>query len=383
MDQPLNRSVCFCNSNRAWGGGEKWHLDAALGMARRGCHVFVMAGKDTPLYARAREHAELTVCPVRFSNLSFLNPLLVNACGAYFKQNGISRVVLGLPADLKAAGLAARRAGVSGIYYRRGIALPVRNTFLNRIAYGNFLTGLIANSRETARLVFAENDAMMDKRKVHVMPNGLDIDAFDAAFAAASPVFRREGDTLVIGNAGRLTEQKGQHFLLHMSRALLDAGIAHRLVLAGEGERKDALVRLAGELGLGDTVLFTGFLSDMAPFWRSIDMFALSSLWEGFGYVLAESQLAGKPAIAFDGNSMPEVIRSGETGVLLPLPGADETPQAVGARLAAAVRSLADDPALAARLAANGRKHCRETYDQEKCMDALHALLWPEDAPAS
>ncbi len=375
----MNRTVCFCNSNRAWGGGEKWHLDTALGLARRGCTVFVMAGKDTPLYTRAREHPELTVCPARFSNLSFLNPLLVNACAYYFKRNGISRVILGLPSDLKAAGLAARKARVPGIYYRRGIALPVRNTFLNRLAYGTFLTGLIANSRETARLVFANNPAMMDREKVHVMPNGLDTAAFDAACAAASPVFRGEGDTLVIGNAGRLTGQKGQHFLLHMSRALLDAGVGHKLVLAGDGDKKDELVRLAAALNLGETVVFTGFLSDMAPFWRSIDMFVLSSLWEGFGYVLAEAQLAAKPVLAFDANSMPEVVTHGETGLLVPPPGPDEAPAAVGARLAAAVRSLADDPALAARLAAGGREHGRKAYDLEGRLDALAALLWPED----
>lgn len=379
MTRSTEKTVCFCNSNRAWGGGEKWHLDAALGLAGRGCRVFVMAGKDTPLYLRAREHPELELCPARFSNLSFLNPLLVNACAAYFRQKGISRVVLGLPADLKAAGLAARRAGVPGIYYRRGSALPVKNSFLNRILYNNFLTGLIVNSRETARLVFAENDTLMDKRKVHVLPNGLNATGFDGELAAASPAFRHEGDTLVIGNAGRLTEQKGQHFLLHMSRALLDAGIRHRLVLAGDGERREELVRLAAELNLGDTVTFAGFLENMAPFWRSIDMFVLSSLWEGFGYVLAEAGLAEKPVIAFDGNSMPEVVRPGETGLLLPLPEKGEAPVAVGKRLAEAVRSLAGDSALAARFAANGRQYCRTTYDQERCMDTLHALLWPED----
>lgn len=377
------RTVCFCNSNPAWGGGEKWHLAAALGLARRGCKVFVMAGKNSPLLERAREYPELATCPARFSNLSFLNPLLVNACATFFMQNGISRVVLGTPSDLKAAGLAARKARVPGIYYRRGLAVPVRNTFLNRIAYGNFLTGLIVNSRETGRLVFANNEAMMDKARVHVMPNGLDPESFDAALAAASPAFRRAEDAVVIGSAGRLTAQKGQHFLLHMSRALLDAGTRHRLVLAGEGERRRELETLTRSLGLEETVLFTGFLADMAPFWRSIDLFVLPSLWEGFGYVLAEAQLAEKPVIAFDVNSMPEVVHSGETGLLLPPPAGDEAAASVGKRLAEAVLALRDDPALAARLAAAGREFCRKTYDQERLMDQLHGLLWPEDTHVS
>ena len=378
MNRSTEKTVCFCNSNRAWGGGEKWHLDAALGMAKRGCRVFVMAGKGTPLFERAREHPELSVCPVRFSNLSFCNPLLVNACAAYFMQNGITRVVLGLPSDLKAAGLAARRARVPGIYYRRGTALPVKNSFLNRITYNNFLTGLIVNSRETARLVFANNDALMDKSKVHVLYNGLDSAVFDAALASAVPAFRREGDRLVIGSAGRLSEQKGQQFLPYMSRALLDYGIPHRLVLAGTGEKHEELLRLTATLNLGDTVQFAGFLADMAPFWRSIDMFVFPSLWEGFGYALAEAQLAEKPVIAFNGNSIPEVVRAGETGELLPMPEAGESPEAVGKRLAAAVRELVENPARAAAFATGGRAYCRATFDQERCMDTLHALLWPD-----
>ena len=382
MNRESDKAVCFCNSNPAWGGGEKWHLDAALGMAARGCRVFVMAGRGTPLFERASQYRELQMLPVSLGNMSFLNPFCVNTCAAHFRQNGISRVVLGLPADLKTAGLAARRAGVPGIYYRRGSALPVKNSLLNRVMYTNFLTGLIVNSEETARLVFARNEDLMDKRKVHVMPNGLNLAAFDAAYAAASPVFRQENDTLVIGNAGRLTEQKGQHFLLYMSRTLLDMGIRHKLVLAGDGERREELLRLAADLHLGENALFAGFQSDMAPFWRSIDIFVLSSLWEGFGYVLAESQLASKPAIAFDANSMPEVISHGKTGLLLPLPGTEEAPSSVGERLAKAVQSLTENPERAVAIAAQGRAHCRQTYDLEKRMDDLYTLFWPDTAPA-
>lgn len=373
----MKRTICFCNSNRAWGGGEKWHLEAALGMAKRGCTVFVMAGEGTALYEEARRHPELTVYARRFSGLDFLNPFAVRECAVFFRKNNVSRVILGLPADLKAGGTAARLAGVPGVYYRRGSALPVRNTMLNRRFYGA-LTGLIVNSRETARLVFKDNAALIAQDKVHVLYNGLDVAAFDAKYAAGAPVFRQENDVLVIGNAGRLTTQKAQHYLMHMSRALLDDGVRHRLVVAGEGERGEELRRLAGELDLGDAVVFAGFVRDMSVFWRSIDIFALSSLWEGFGYVLAEAQLAQKPVVAFDGNSMPEVVKADETGLLLAPAAPGEDASLVGRRLATAVRSLADNPALRAGMGARGREFCKKTFDQEHCMDALHTLLWPE-----
>ena len=370
--------VCFCNSNRAWGGGEKWHLEAALSMAERGARVFLMAGEGTPLMERAKQYPELTLHARRFSGCDFCNPLTLRSCAKFFRENGISRVLLGLPADMKAAGLAAKLAGVSGIYYRRGSALPVKNSWLNRFLYQDVLTGLIVNSRETERLVFAAGDTLIAKKKVTLLPNGIDVAAFDAAYAKAEPLWQRKDGIPVIGNAGRLTTQKGQQYLLHMSRALLNSGIPHTLLIAGEGEREAELKALAKTLGLEDTVVFTGFLPDMAPFWRSIDFFVLSSLWEGFGYVLAESMLAGKTILAFNGNSMPEVVTDGETGLLVPLPTADESPENTGERLAASARFLITEPATTARLAAGGRTHCRQTYDQKRCMDTLYALLWPE-----
>ena len=376
----MDRTVCFCNSNRAWGGGEKWHLEAALAMAERGCRVFLMAGEGSELLERARRHPEITSHARRFSGVDFINPAAVASCAAFFRRNAIRRVVLGLPADMKAGGIAAKLAGVPGIFYRRGSALPVRDTVLNRFLYGKLISGLIVNSRETARMVFADNPALIDKSKVHVLYNGINIAAFDAALAAAEPVFRPGDGKFVIGNAGRLTSQKGQQYLLHMSRALLDAGRGHHLFLAGDGERRGELETLAGSLGLADTVRFTGFLGDMAPFWRSVDMFVLSSLWEGFGYVLAEAMLAEKPVIAFDGNSMPEIVRQGETGMLAAMPGADESDADVGRRLAERVLPLAENAGERARLAGNGRDYCRTTYDQTRRMDDLHRLLWPEVA---
>ena len=377
---------CFSNSNRAWGGGEKWHLEAALAMAARGASVYLVAGEGTPLYERAQSHARIYTVAGRFSGLDFLNPFTIRRWAHRYHEWGVSSLVLGLPADLKAGGLAARQAGVPRVFYRRGSALPVRDSLLNRYLYGRVISGLIANSRETARLCRAANPALIAPERVHIIYNGLDVAAFDRALAPAAPAFRDPADgadCLYIGNAGRLTTQKGQHFLLHMSRALRDAGCNHRLILAGEGEKAAELAALAQTLECGDTVRFVGFQADMAPFWRSIDCFVLSSLWEGFGYVLAEAMLAEKPVVAFDCNSMPELVESGKTGILLPAPGTDEDPTAVGRRLADAVLAFSRDRDKALSLARAGRDFCRGAFDQERAMDALFALLHPVGGEAS
>ena len=377
MREPV---LCFCNSNRAWGGGEKWHLEAALAMAGRGVRVLVASAEGTPLLEKARACPGVVAIPVSFSSLDFLNPFAIHSFSAILKQHGVTRLILGLPADLKAAGMAAKIAGVPGIFYRRGSALPVRNSLLNRMLYG-MLTGLIVNSQETRRLALVNNPGLISRERIHVLPNGIDAESFDAELAVSSPEFRRADDPSrfwIIGNAGRLTRQKGQKYLLHMAASLARKAFPFRLVLAGEGELEGELKNLAKELGVAEFVVFAGFQSRLGAFWQSIDVFVLSSLWEGFGYVAAEAMLAEKPVLAFDVSNMPELVFSGRSGELLPFPAADESDADVGARLAAAVAALAADPEYCRSLGREGRKTCIERYGQKAAMDALHALLWPE-----
>ena len=387
-DGPARPVVCLCNSNRAWGGGERWHLEAALWLARHGHEVILAAGADTPLYQAAQRAAlsgaETLSGRLRLADCGFKNRQVfclrkIRAFAAFLRENAVSHLVAGLPIDLKIAVLAGRRIPGLKLFYRRGSALPVRNTLANRFFYRQ-LTGLIVNSQETARGALASGRLIAPER-VRVISNGLDVAAFEAGLLPATP-WRGERP-LVIGNAGRLNRQKGQKYLLHMSAELARWNFPHRLVIAGGGGLEDDLRRLALELGLhvgwgledGADVCFAGFLDDMAPFWRDIDIFALSSLWEGFGYVLAEAMLARKPLLAFDSNSMPELVKPGLNGRLIPPPGANEPDAAVGRRLAACVREMAADPAALAAMGEAGRDFCARNFDQDTAMRNLGEFL--------
>lgn len=379
--------ICLCNSNRVWGGGERWHLEAALYLARRGYQVILAAGKNRPLYQAAQRELErdaalgdcLRLADWRFRNLQVLCPCKITAFARFLRDNKVSHVIAGLPIDLKIAALAGRRLPDLKLFYRRGSALPVRDSLANRYFYSR-LHGLIANSQETARGVLFSGRLIAPDR-VRVIPNGLDIQKFDAGLL---PLKSWRGETpLVIGNAGRLNKQKGQKYLLHMSAELKRRDFPHFLLIAGSGELEGELRRLALELGLrvghelkdGAEVCFAGFLRDMATFWRDIDLFVLSSLWEGFGYVLAEAMLARKPLLAFDDNSMPELVKPGLNGRLVPPPGAGESEAEVGRRLADCVREMAADPAALVAMGEAGRAFCVANFDQAKAMHQLEEFL--------
>lgn len=379
--------ICLCNSNRVWGGGERWHLEAALWLARQGYEVILAAGKDRPLYQAAQGELarepllgeRLRLAPWRFKNLHGFCPWKIAGFADFLRENSVSHLVAGLPVDLKVAALAGRRLPELKLFYRRGSALPVRDSLLNRYFYGR-LQGMIANSRETARYVLASGRLIAPER-VRVIPNGLDTRAFDAALLPARA--RQDGAPLVIGNAGRLNKQKGQKYLLHMSAELKRRNFSHVLIIAGGGELEGELRALAGKLGLrvggelvaGVEVCFTGFLQNMAAFWRDIDLFVLSSLWEGFGYVLAEAMLAEKALVAFDCNSMPELVKPGRNGRLVSPPDAEESDAEVGCRLADCVAGMAANPEALTAMGEAGRAFCLANFDQNVVMRQLEEFL--------
>ncbi|MGE4551927.1 MAG: glycosyltransferase [Desulfovibrionaceae bacterium] len=365
------RVVCFVDSNRPWGGGEKFHLEHARHCRDQGWAVHVVAHAQGELARRVAAEPGLTLHAVALGNLSFLNPLAMLRLRALFRRMGADTVVAALPADLKAAGTAARWAGVGQVVYRRGIAVPVRDTALNRWLYGRVVDRLIVNSLETKRCVLAHNPQLIDEARIRLVPNGFDLAAFDAlpgaeALPPDSPLRRRGGEVLV-GNAARLTAQKGQALLLEAVRQLTDDGLDVRLLLAGAGPDEAALRERTRELGLKGRVEFLGFMQNLKGFYESIDIFALPSLWEGFGYALVEAMAARRPVAAFDTSSIPEVVVHGETGRLAP-------PRDVPA-LADALARLARDPAERARLGEAGRRRVQENYALDRTLPAFLRAL--------
>lgn len=151
-----------------------------------------------------------------------------------------------------------------------------------------------------------------------------------------------EGPAFLLAFAGRLTAQKDLDVALEAV-----AGIpAVTLAILGEGPERPALEARAATLGPGGRARFLGGgdREDVLRLFRAADASVLSSAWENFPHTVVESLAVGTPVVATAVGGVPEVVRDGENGLLVP----PRDPQA----LAAAIRRLVDDTALRARLAA-------------------------------
>jgi glycosyltransferase involved in cell wall biosynthesis len=359
-----NRTICFFNSMKAWGGGEKWHYDISCSLHRRGWKTLVITNKKSVLYSRLRETGQKLI-NIKISNLSFLNPFKVLLLKKIFIRENIDIIIMNLSADLKVAGIAAKLAGVRRIIYRRGSAIPIKNRWLNRFIFRNIVTDIIANSRETKRTVLQNNSSLFPAGKIKVIYNGIDIKNYD--LNNKNTLYNRKRDEVILGNMGRLVNQKGQKYLVDIALELKKSNLNFKVIIGGEGPLMRDLRAYAEKLGVSDRIVFLGFVGNVIEYMNSIDIFLLTSLWEGFGYVIIEAMLCNKPVVAFNISSNPELIDDGRTGFLVEFGNTYD--------FAEKIKLLIEDKNLRSQFGQQGQTDARKRFSAEAVASELEDFL--------
>jgi glycosyltransferase involved in cell wall biosynthesis len=270
--------------------------------------------------------------------------------------------------------LAARRAGtpvvvhtVHGIHY-----LHYRNPVFRRA-----LIGLERRlGRRTDAVVFVSEADLVRARALRLAPadrlrlirNG--VDTLTAAEAWRVEALRKElgiePGEVVIGAISRLHRQKGVAFLIDAARPVLERFPNARFLVAGGGPLETALASAVRERGLGRAFRLLGERSDAKELLALFDVFALPSLWEGLPLVLIEAAGLARPIVASDIDGVREVLRGGETGLLVP-PGDP-------AALAAAILRLLEDKAMGRRLGEKARAGIPPAFSRSRMIAETQAL---------
>ena len=356
--------ICFFNSLLTWGGGEKWHLDISTRLKAHGHNVFVITSRNSELYKRLK-NTPIRVYQINISNLSFLNPFRVSSIIRVLNREKTKTLIVNLSSDLKAAGLAAKIAGVQNVIYRRGSAIPIRNTILNRLIYKNLVTEIIANSEETKRTILYNNPNLININKIRVIYNGIDLDEYRKS--TSKMLYRRSDGEIILGNAGRLTEEKGHIYLIELARILKSRKIRFKLLIAGSGKLKNRLEKMTKSYKVDKEVKFLGFVEDIRSFNQTIDIFLLTSLWEGFGYVMVEAMAEEKPVIAFDIRSSAEIIDDGQTGFIVEKGNVEE--------LAEKVSYLHNNETLRKEFGRRGRERVEKYFTISRTLGKVEDIL--------
>jgi glycosyltransferase involved in cell wall biosynthesis len=252
--------------------------------------------------------------------------------------------------------LAARRAGVPAIVHT-----PHAYAFLgaaNRLAFWSYRAverwlghhashAVICVSASERAL--AQSECIAPPQRLVLIENAIDRSPFvpPQNGAATKEALGLDPARPVVGFVGRLATQKGLEYLVEAARLVADQSREACFVLVGEGELEGRLRCLIANYRLQDRVLLAGYRPDIGQAMAALDIFVLPSLYEGLAYTLLEAMAAGRAVIASDVIGNRDLIRPGETGVLVP-------PRDARA-LAGAIAHLLSSPGERARLGQNAR----------------------------
>jgi glycosyltransferase involved in cell wall biosynthesis len=360
-----NVRLAICSMGELFGGVERHVLDLCTYAQRRhGTYPLLVLFHDGEL---ARQARSLGITPVVLAARGRYDPALGRELAqaiASFRVNlvhvhGYKAVATSLLARRRAASRFAVVKTEHGRPEQTGDRLGACKLRLNE-AIGNWATRRVASAVSYVTAELSSHYARAHNRlRRCIIPNG--IDPLDRSAFSRPPEL--EPGWVHLGIVGRVTEVKGISFAL---RAFASEGVPAtiRLNVLGAGPQQVTLERQARELGLGPRVRFLGFRRDVRDFLAHLDGLLMPSLYEGLPYTLLEAMSLGKPIIASRVGGLAEVLRDGETGLLVPV--ADVT-----ALRAAIVRLVADVPfaeLLGQAAAAAQRRHYT--------LDRMGAMYW-------
>jgi glycosyltransferase involved in cell wall biosynthesis len=161
----------------------------------------------------------------------------------------------------------------------------------------------------------------------------------------------------LVGFVGRLDPIKGAQVFVRAAGLCLKADTRAKFILAGEGALRRKLEESAESAGFNGRVIFVGWREDVADVMSALDILVLPSLNEAAGMVLIEAQSLGVPVIASNVGGIPEMIKQGQTGILVPA----NDPEA----LASAIKELLSDPQRLQAMSEAGRSWVKSRFKAE------------------
>jgi len=210
------------------------------------------------------------------------------------------------------------------------------------------------------------NDFNVEKDRIELIHNGVDISRFEREFSNNDLLETRHrfnlGDGPVIGAIGRLSPVKGLDELVRASSRIKDV----RLLIVGDGPEKEKLTELTGELGIKERVRFMKSDPDTPRLLSIMDVFVFPSVQEGLGLSLIEALASGKAVVATDVGGIGSLVKHDETGLLVKR--GDST------QLADTIKRLLNDKNLRERLGSNGRALAKTEYSLDKMADKTEKL---------
>jgi glycosyltransferase involved in cell wall biosynthesis len=243
----------------------------------------------------------------------------------------------------------------------RRVGYPIRKSALALSRYQAAVRILPISSWVAERLAACG----INNEKMTVVYEGVEIPRLppDDVRREARLLWGVTDDAPLLGCVGVLLRDKGQDLLIRVLADLRSEFPQARLLLAGDGPDRSHLERLAKQLGLGDAVIFAGFVTAMEPVYSALDVFLFPSRFEGLGTSLLAAMSYAVPSVAFSTCAFGEIIEHGKSGLLAEL--GNET------SLRNAAATLLRNPPIAKQIGDAARARIQSKFSAAKMVDEM------------
>jgi len=235
--------------------------------------------------------------------------------------------------------------------------------------YKTFVSQKVEKSFFNDSMVF--DYSLINKRNHFTIYNGVDIGEINKSLEGLDRILIRkyykiDKDDIFLLNIGRLTEQKGQKYLIEAMRKIVKVNKNVKLVIIGEGELKEYLEKIINQYSLQEHIKIFPPTRDIFKVMASSDMFIFPSLWEGLPVVLIEAMTIGIPIIATNVTGINEVITNNHDGILIESKNVDI--------LADAVTDLINNKEKIKSLALNANNTVKERFTLDRMSNYYESL---------
>ena len=240
------------------------------------------------------------------------------------------------------------------------------NTFtdkkkLTRLAYRNTKVIAVGEMVKKNLMEYFE----IPKEQVCVIHNA--VKPFDSNIMPIKVLYQEHTNgNVLIGNIGRLSEQKGMTYFIEAAEITARTHPEARFIIVGEGEEKEQLHAQVKAKGLQGKILFLGYRSDIQNVMSQLDFVVLSSLWEGLPLTPIEAYSVGKTVIGTAVDGTPEIIRDGVDGYLVE----PRNPM----QLAEKMNELIENPEMRESMGIQAMKRYRDEFSFEKLSERYIAF---------
>lgn len=316
-------TILHTEASTGWGGQEIRILAEMKGMAENGHRMILACQPDSRILKKSEDFGiETWVLPIK--GITDLNGII--NLKSEIRKNDIDIVNTHSSKDSWAAGIAAKLDGRAKVVRTRHLSIPVKSGINSQVLY-SYLPDAIVTTGESIRSHLI-NQAHLSPEKIISIPTGIDLNEFSPDAVDRDSVrheFGIDADTPLIGTVGMIRKMKGHSYFVESASIIVKHHPQAKFLIVGdtppgsrESDLKDNLIQQIKALGLENSVIITGYRTDIPAVMAALDIFVLPSIeHEGVPQVITQAMAMSRPVVASDVGAINEQVIPDITGKLI------------------------------------------------------------------